>query len=408
MSSFSKIFSQPFPVLWRTALVRLPRAVPLSVLKWTSPEGPHPFVFQLPSRDAASYKIPLYIFIPPSLYASDATSEKGLPVLVDFHGGGFYLGSCMEQAPFCSQLARELNCVVMSVDYRMAPLNGFPAAIEDGEDVLRAILDEDAPGYAELRDVMAARIEKGRAEWRRNEAAARQKEQYKELRNGVIEQESVPNAATSNAIPSFRFDKSRVAISGFSSGGNLALNLALHLQPPELDHEWPSVFARDHSAPIPVLLFYPSFDLRQLPSERSRPASMAASTGFFSQLSDMLAPTYVPRENTGHPRASPGLASIDALHPSAKIFLVLAELDSLSEQSRTWVEKVNNHDRVDDVVVEEVAGVKHGWTQMPDGWLSDEEKKLKDLMYTKARAFIHWAWHESAAPEVKPGTANTA
>ncbi|GER28499.1 alpha/beta-Hydrolases superfamily protein [Striga asiatica] len=57
-----------------------------------------------------------------------------LPLLVYFHGGGFCVGSaswaCYHQ--FLGQLASAANCVVVSVDYRLAPENPLPAAYDDG------------------------------------------------------------------------------------------------------------------------------------------------------------------------------------------------------------------------------------------------------------------------------------
>ncbi|EPQ26521.1 uncharacterized protein PFL1_05843 [Pseudozyma flocculosa PF-1] len=416
MSSLRKWFSQPVSVLWRTALVRLPRAVPISTLKYTSPEGPHPFIYNLPSRSPREYSIPLYIFIPTSIIDRSPADDAPVPVLVDFHGGGFYLGSCLEQAPFCAQLARQMDCVVISVDYRMGPFHRFPAAIEDGEDVLKALLDQDANGYAELRSVIAMRIGRARAEGRQKMEQEAQK-QAEQLAEGKIEQVVAPAKDPNQAQPEsgsgsaddavqdvrFDFDRKRVAISGFSSGGNLALNLALHLEPPELDRPWPTVFGKDYEAPISVLLFYPSLDLRQLPSERTKPENMPVGSTFWGQVSDLLAPTYVPRDEAHHPRASPGLASIDAIHPQAKIFLVLAELDSLSEQSKAWVAKIEDHkNKTDDVVIEEVKGVKHGWTQMPNSWLTAEERLLKQACFEKARAFTEWAWGGSRPGEGRP------
>ncbi|SPO25614.1 uncharacterized protein UTRI_03338_B [Ustilago trichophora] len=406
-SLYQKIRSVPFDVLWRTALVRLPRAVPLSTLKWTSPEGPHPFVFHMPSR-SSEYTIPLHIFIPTSLY--DNAPSSGAPVLVDFHGGGFYLGSCLEQAPFCSYMARQLDSIVISVDYRMGPFHRFPAAIEDGEDVLSAILDEDFPGYEPLRQAIVTRIQSEKEKIAKKGAAAVEKQHRQDLQDGKVEEVSAPSSSSSNppssntqgsSAPFFNFDPSKVAVSGFSSGGNLALNLALHIKPPELDVEWPSKFARDHPAPIPLLLFYPSFDLRQLPSQRSRPEHMGLPSPFWTQVADSLAPTYAERDQTDHPRVSPGLASLDSLHPAARMFLVLCELDTLAEQSKQWVEKVQAHERTDHLVVEDVANMKHGWTQMPDGWLSEEEKQAKEAVFSKATAFVEWAW-DGSAEEEKP------
>jgi acetyl esterase len=53
------------------------------------------------------------------------------PVLVYLHGGGWVLGDLESIHGVCATLARLSSCVVVSVDYRLAPEHPFPAAIED-------------------------------------------------------------------------------------------------------------------------------------------------------------------------------------------------------------------------------------------------------------------------------------
>lgn len=52
-------------------------------------------------------------------------------VLYWIHGGGFVIGTPEMSHPFCSRVADELNVLVVSVDYRLAPENPFPEGIED-------------------------------------------------------------------------------------------------------------------------------------------------------------------------------------------------------------------------------------------------------------------------------------
>lgn len=47
------------------------------------------------------------------------------------HGGGFFLGSYTDNEKFCEQIVTQAHAVVVSVDYRLAPENPFPAAPED-------------------------------------------------------------------------------------------------------------------------------------------------------------------------------------------------------------------------------------------------------------------------------------
>jgi acetyl esterase len=64
-------------------------------------------------------------------------SDKGsLPVLLYFHGGGFVFGSVEEADPICAALAVRTPCLVVSVDYRLAPEQPFPAALEDARAAL--------------------------------------------------------------------------------------------------------------------------------------------------------------------------------------------------------------------------------------------------------------------------------
>ena len=56
---------------------------------------------------------------------------SGLPVVVYLHGGGFVGGTVDMDDARCQWLARNVECIVASVDYRLAPEHPFPTAIED-------------------------------------------------------------------------------------------------------------------------------------------------------------------------------------------------------------------------------------------------------------------------------------
>ena len=53
------------------------------------------------------------------------------PVIVYYHGGGFVLGDEASDDPFCRDLCRRTDMIIVSVDYRHAPEHRFPAAAED-------------------------------------------------------------------------------------------------------------------------------------------------------------------------------------------------------------------------------------------------------------------------------------
>jgi acetyl esterase len=58
-------------------------------------------------------------------------TRRHLPMLVFFHGGGFVLGSLDSHDSLARMLALGADCIVVSVDYRLAPEHRFPTAVED-------------------------------------------------------------------------------------------------------------------------------------------------------------------------------------------------------------------------------------------------------------------------------------
>ncbi len=60
-----------------------------------------------------------------------------LPALVWFHGGGFVIGDLDTHDSVCRRLSRLAQCIVVSVDYRLAPEAKFPAAVDDSMAALR-------------------------------------------------------------------------------------------------------------------------------------------------------------------------------------------------------------------------------------------------------------------------------
>ncbi|GIU88527.1 MAG: hypothetical protein KatS3mg009_3042 [Acidimicrobiia bacterium] len=59
------------------------------------------------------------------------SEAAGLPVVVWFHGGGWVIGGLDSHDHLCRLLCDDAGCVVVSVDYRLAPEHPFPAAVED-------------------------------------------------------------------------------------------------------------------------------------------------------------------------------------------------------------------------------------------------------------------------------------
>ena len=68
--------------------------------------------------------------LPVRIYRPDLDGDD-LPALVYFHGGGHVIGSPDTHDATARNLCNGAGCVVMSVDYRLAPEHKFPAAAED-------------------------------------------------------------------------------------------------------------------------------------------------------------------------------------------------------------------------------------------------------------------------------------
>ena len=108
--------------------------------------------------------------LPVRIYTPQA-SPVALPIIIYFHGGGWVLGNLHSHDNLCRTLAAKTSAIVVSVDYRLAPENPFPAALDDAVTALHWV---------------------------------------------------VANA------PTFNGDASRIALAGDSAGGNLAAALSLH------------------------------------------------------------------------------------------------------------------------------------------------------------------------------------
>ena len=72
---------------------------------------------------AGAPDVDLWVYRPPS--------DGPLPCLFHIHGGGYVMGSAGAQEAQHRQMASALNCVLTTVEYRLAPEVRFPGAVED-------------------------------------------------------------------------------------------------------------------------------------------------------------------------------------------------------------------------------------------------------------------------------------
>lgn len=85
------------------------------------------------SIDGPDGEIPVRIYIP--------NGEGPFPALVFYHGGGWVIGDLDTVDVPCRRIANQTSCVVISVDYRLAPEHKFPAAIEDAYAAAKWVAD---------------------------------------------------------------------------------------------------------------------------------------------------------------------------------------------------------------------------------------------------------------------------
>uniref|UniRef100_A0A803N5V2 Alpha/beta hydrolase fold-3 domain-containing protein n=1 Tax=Chenopodium quinoa TaxID=63459 RepID=A0A803N5V2_CHEQI len=102
----------------------------------------------------------------PSIEHSKGDKLRKLPVMLQFHGGGFVSGSSDSVANdfFCRRIAKYCDVIVLAVGYRLAPENRYPAAFEDGwkkSDVLRQTV-ADTFGASMVEPWLAAHADPSR------------------------------------------------------------------------------------------------------------------------------------------------------------------------------------------------------------------------------------------------------
>lgn len=199
------------------------------------------------------------------------------PLVVNFHGGGWVLGSLREGDWFCSNVAADLGALVVSVDYRLAPEHPAPAPFDDCWAVLRHLLARRAP-----------------------------------------------------ALP---LDAARVAVMGDSAGANLAALVALQHRSAIAGGE-----ADLPAAPLAhQVLVYPGTDLTLAsPSIAARPdAPILPRKDIEAYVSLYLGTSGLMADD---PRVSPLFAP--DLHGVAPALVVTSDLDPLEDDGIRYVDRL--------------------------------------------------------------------
>ena len=102
---------------------------------WTALSAPPEEVVQVEdlSVPGPAGQIPVRIYTP--------QGAGPFPILVYFHGGGWVICDLDTHDNLCRSLTNGASCVVVSVDYRLAPEHKFPAAVDDAYAATRWVAD---------------------------------------------------------------------------------------------------------------------------------------------------------------------------------------------------------------------------------------------------------------------------
>ncbi len=105
-----------------------------------------------PLYNALDYKmmvtgreIPVRVFRP--------KKEGSAKVLIFFHGGGWVTGNIDTYTHICANMAKQTGHTVVSVNYRLAPENPFPAGLEDCYYVTREIMINPCIVNCQFKDI---------------------------------------------------------------------------------------------------------------------------------------------------------------------------------------------------------------------------------------------------------------
>ena len=106
---------------------------------WTTCPLPSDVTMTYGSIAAGSGPLAIKQYQPPRL-------DPDAPRILFMHGGGWIGGGVDTLDHLCANLCRSAQCLIVSVDYRLAPETPFPGALEDCHDALRWLASDASLG----------------------------------------------------------------------------------------------------------------------------------------------------------------------------------------------------------------------------------------------------------------------
>ncbi|PWN51785.1 alpha/beta-hydrolase [Violaceomyces palustris] len=305
------------------------------------PDASTSFPSPSPQAGASSRRINASIYLP-SPNPSPTSTVIALPIIINLHGSGFCFHSFGDDASFCHYLATALTAVIIDVDYSHAPERPWPAAVEDVDAAIN---------------------------WAREFARIGRKSRKA---NGPI--------LGPDGKPEWEWDENRIALTGFSSGGNLALVASTRSQ--------------QNGGVQAVVAFYPSTNLAEPANKKPQlsPDPGAAGGVIPPWMRNLFYSSYIPSSvapDRKDPAISPLYATPSSFPPSVTV--ITCEKDSLAREGGHLIGKLRGRWAPEgsepnsaevykgDSLLWTAKGQGHGWDKMVRE--GTEPARLKDEAY---------------------------
>ena len=339
--------SNHFCLLTKAAILRFCMKISMFLHGYPFPRPPCPTFTR--TLSAHQGRVKLLFYAPEGYHHHDShqrhaqtqtQTQRKYPIVVNFHGGGFCIGGASDDARWARTVVDTTGAIVVSVDYRLAPEHAFPTAVDDGVNTLLYLQSH---------------------------------------------------------ADELHLDPSRIALTGFSAGGNLAFTVPLRFHSLQQtasntsSSTIDSVATSDTEAAllttihnhttmplriVAIMSWYPILDFvvaRDIRRERSIIPSKTLGPFLTNLFDNSYLPTLSDRES---PFASP-IRADDALLDAAlpeDIFLYMCEWDMLEHEGREFVQRLKGCKNRDGQEVECKKKVRsmmieqcpHGWDKSPN------------------------------------------
>jgi acetyl esterase/lipase len=317
----------------------------------------------------------LLFYVPKDYKANKNLKGKRYPCVINFHGGGFVLGTARDDARWIGAVVEEVDAVVVSVDYRLAPEFPFPTAVEDGADAILYLARHANELQLDTERFAVSGFSSG-GNMSFTVPLCLQGELLDRANNGTKIQGShagrtpaqVPFAASespnSSRVPLVRQRSRLDRIAMLRQTGVSSLSLVSSCR----DGNAVSVTADGTNVKIRgIVSFYPPTDYTQTREQR-RQTAIRADQNLPAVFTELFDDSYLqpPSLDLSHPWLSPGVAPthmLDALPND--IVLLCCEWDMLLAEGERFRDRLVK-ELGKNVHYHCVPGVPHGWDKAPN------------------------------------------